>query len=135
METVESVKMCRYLINNLPAGDVRVKVPRKVGPGEAISHTEAPRGEDMHYLRANGTDKPERLKVRAPTLANILSVAHMLKGVYVADVPIVVAGIDPCMACMDRVLIIDKDKETAENVEMDALRKYGNEWYEKEAYR
>lgn len=135
LETVQSIEMCRYMIKNLPPGEVRVKVPRKVGPGEAISHTEAPRGEDLHYLKADGTDKPERLKIRAPTLANILSVAHMLTGVYVADVPIVVAGIDPCMACMDRVLIVDKDKETSQVVEMDILRKQGNEWYEKEAHR
>ncbi len=135
LEVVESLKMCRHIIKNLPTGDIRVKAPRKVPPGETISHTEAPRGEDIHYLKSNGTDKPERLKVRAPTLANILSVAHMLKGIYIADIPMVVAGIDPCMACMDRVLIVDKDKETSQMVEMDVLRKFGNEWYEKEAHR
>jgi membrane-bound hydrogenase subunit alpha len=29
-------------------------------------------------------------------------------GVHVADIPIILAGIDPCFACMDRMLIIDK---------------------------
>ncbi len=108
---METIKMCRYMIQNLPAGDIRVKVPRKVPAGEAISRTEAPRGEDIHYLRANGTDKPERLKVRAPTLANILNVAHTLKGANIADIPLIVAGIDPCMGCMDRVLILDRTRK------------------------
>lgn len=135
LEIVEAVKMCRYIIQNLPAGDIRVKVPKKVGPGEATSHTEAPRGEDVHHLRANGTDKPERLKVRAPTLANILNVQHTLKGANIADIPLIVAGIDPCMGCMDRVLIIDKDKETSRVVEKGELLKYAIEWYEGEPHR
>jgi membrane-bound hydrogenase subunit alpha len=135
LEIVEAVKMCRYMVQNLPTGDIRVKVPRKVPPGEAISRTEAPRGEDIHYLRANGTDKPERLKVRAPTLANILNVAHTLKGANIADIPLIVAGIDPCMGCMDRVLILDRDRETSRTMTAEQLRDYSIEWYEKEAPR
>ncbi|MDO9536942.1 MAG: nickel-dependent hydrogenase large subunit [Thermoplasmata archaeon] len=129
LETIESIKMVRYMVKNLPAGDIRVKAPRKVPPGEAISRTEAPRGEDIHYLRSNGTDKPDRLRVRTPTMANILNVAHTLKGAQIADVPMIVAGIDPCMGCMDRVLIIDNDKETSNMVDMEELRKYAIEWY------
>ena len=60
------------------------------------------RGEDVHYVKANGTDKPERVKVRAPTLANVQVVAHMLKDGYLADMPIVIAAIDPCFSCTDR---------------------------------
>lgn len=135
LETIESAKMCKQIIQELPQGDIRVKVPRKVPPGEAISRTEAPRGEDIHYLRANGTDKPERLKVRAPTLANITNVAFTLKGANIADIPMIVAGIDPCMGCMDRVLIVDKDRETARVTNGDELRKYSIDWYEKEGNR
>ena len=83
-----------------------IKFPRKVPAGEALSRYEAPRGEDVHYVRANGTDKPERVKVRAPTMANAASVAHMLKGGYLADVPIVIAAIDPCFSCTDRVALV-----------------------------
>ena len=135
LEIIESANMCKYMIQNLPKGEIRVKVPRKVPEGEAISRTEAPRGEDIHYLRANGTDKPERLKVRAPTLSNILNVAHTLKGANIADVPMIVAGIDPCMGCMDRVLILDKDKDTTKVTNGEELRKYSIDWYEKEGPR
>ena len=131
LELVESITIIRYLINNLPAGEIKVKAPRKVQEGEAISHTEAPRGEDIHYLRSNGTDKPERYKVRTPTMANLPSISEMLKGTYLADVPIIVAGIDPCMGCMDRVLILKEGKENQPGFLLDweRLRRYGIQWY------
>ena len=80
-----------------------VKAPTKIPAGEAVSRYEAPRGEDMHYVKANGTDKPERVKVRAPTLANIQTVAKMLEDRQLADLPIVIAAIDPCFSCTDRL--------------------------------
>jgi Ni,Fe-hydrogenase III large subunit len=89
-------------------GEIRVRVPKNAPPGEVVSRVEAPRGELMHYARSNGTAKPERYKVRAPTLANIPSLCKTLMGVHVADIPIILAGIDPCFACMDRMLIVDK---------------------------
>lgn len=130
LEIFEIIKIIRYIIKNLPAGDIKVKAPRKVLDGEAISHTEAPRGEDIHYLHSNGTDKPDRYKIRTPTLANMPAVAEMLKGTYLADVPIIVAGIDPCMGCMDRVLLLNEESDNAGNIiTMEQLRKYGIKWY------
>lgn len=131
LETIESIKMVRWMVQNLPDGPYRVKVPRKVPEGEAFSRTEAPRGEDIHWLRANGTDKPERLKIRAPTYANITNVAFTLHGAHIADVPMIVAGIDPCMGCMDRVIIIDADKKTQTVTDEAGLWKFANDWYAK----
>jgi Ni,Fe-hydrogenase III large subunit len=60
------------------------------------------------------------------------AVAEMLKGTYLADVPIIVAGIDPCMGCMDRVLILkEEDNEAGKVLTMEQLRSYGIKWYEK----
>ena len=127
---IESCKMCRQIIEELPEGEIRTKAARKVPPGEVISKTEAPRGELVHYIRSNGTDHPERLKIRTPTLANITSVLHCLKGGYIADIPIVFAAIDPCIACMDRVILLNigkgKEKQT---MNWDELRKYSISWY------
>ena len=103
-ELLESYKMIRQAVTNLPEGPVSVKAPRKIPAGEAVSRYEAPRGEDMHYVKANGSDKPERVKVRAPTLANVQAVRHMLRDRYLADMPIVVAAIDPCFSCTDRLI-------------------------------
>jgi membrane-bound hydrogenase subunit alpha len=130
LEVFESIKIIRYLMDHLPEGEILTKAPRKVPEGESMSHTEAPRGEDFHYLHSNGTEKPERYKVRTPTLANLPAVAEMLKGTYLADVPIIVAAIDPCMGCMDRVLLLKKGKERpGEMIDGERLRRYGIKWY------
>ena len=104
-ELLESCKIIRQVVNNLPEGPIAVKAPRKIPAGEAVTRYEAPRGEDLHYVRGNGTDKPERVKVRAPTLANVQAVAKMLENNYLADVPIVIAAIDPCFSCTDRMIV------------------------------
>ena len=136
LEVFESIKIIRYLVEHLPAGEITMKVPRKVPEGESISHTEAPRGEDFHYLRSNGTEKPERYKVRTPTLANLPAVAEMLKGTYLADVPIIVAAIDPCMGCMDRVLLLKDGKEQpGEIIDGERLRRYGIRWYAERGWK
>lgn len=136
LEIFEAIKIIRCLMNNLPAGEIVVKAPRKVPEGDAISHTEAPRGEDIHYLRSNGTEKPERYKVRTPTLANLPAVAEMLKGTYLADVPIIVAAIDPCMGCMDRVLLVkDTKKKPGEIIDWERLRNYGIKWYAERGWK
>ena len=129
LEIFEAIKIIRQLMEKLPAGDIVVKAPRKVPEGEAMSHTEAPRGEDFHYLRANGTEKPDRYKVRTPTMANLPAVAEMLKGTYLADVPIIIAAIDPCMGCMDRVLLVKTEEAPGERISWDQLRTYANTWY------
>jgi NADH-quinone oxidoreductase subunit D len=136
LELFEIIKIIRHLMNNLPSGDIKIKAPRKVPEGEAISHTEAPRGEDLHYLHSNGTDKPDRYKVRTPTMANMPSVAEMLKGAYLADVPIIIAGIDPCMGCMDRVLVLKDEKDDSGQIlDMENLRRYGIKWYEGKGWK
>ena len=129
-ELMESYKLIRQIVRSLPVGPIAVKAPRKIPAGEALSRYEAPRGEDVHYVKANGTDKPERVKVRAPTLANVQVVAHMLKDRYLADMPIVIAAIDPCFSCTDRAIsVIDSDKEQAGTMDWPSLRSYGIEWY------
>jgi NADH-quinone oxidoreductase subunit D len=105
-ELVESYKMIEFILENLPSGDVKVKASRRVKEGEVVSRYEAPRGENIHYVRSNGTDKPERLKVRAPTLANYPATIEMLKNGYVADIPLVFAAIDPCICCAERFVEI-----------------------------
>jgi len=130
-EIAESIKIIRYALKNLPDGPIRVTVAHRVPEGEAISLVEAPRGENLHYLKSDGTDKPERLKFRAPTLANLLSLCKMLTGGNIADIPVVIAGIDPCIACAERVSIVNKDKEQKRIWRKQDLWRYANQWYRK----
>lgn len=130
-ELMESYQIIRKVLKNLPEGPVSVKVPRKIPAGEAISRYEAPRGEDVHYVRSNGSEKPDRVKVRAPTLANLGAVKHMLKDRNLADMPIVVAAIDPCFSCTDRLITIEgANKNKA--ITWQHLSNYGIAWYRKQ---
>lgn len=126
-ELMESYSMIKQLLKNLPDGPIAVKAPRKIPPGEAFSRYEAPRGEDVHYVKTNGTENPERVKVRAPTLANIQAVSKMLEDRYLADMPIVIAAIDPCFSCTDRTIAVADKLLTWEE-----LRQYGIDWYKKQ---
>ncbi len=129
-ELMESYKLIRHLLNNLPDGPLAVKAPRKIPTGEAVSRYEAPRGEDVHYVRANGSEKPDRVKVRAPTLANVQAVAHMLKDRYLADLPIVVAAIDPCFSCTDRLIDLTRDGDgRCDVITWGQLHDYSMRWY------
>jgi NADH-quinone oxidoreductase subunit D len=132
LELIESCKIVRQVLQNLPEGPIAVKAPRKIPAGEAVTRYEAPRGEDVHYVRGNGTDKPERVKVRAPTLANVQAVAKMLENNYLADVPLVIAAIDPCFSCTDR-MIVTRDPDGRQSGVMDwkSLRAYSIDWYKK----
>jgi NADH-quinone oxidoreductase subunit D len=105
-ELFESYKICEFLMKNLPAGDIAVKAPTRAKPNEVVSRYEAPRGENTHYIKSNGTNKPERLKVRAPTLANYPATVEMLKNGFIADIPLIFAAIDPCICCAERTVNI-----------------------------
>jgi len=131
LEMLESLKIIRFCVKNLPDGDIAVKVPKRIPAGEVISRTEAPRGEDIHYVRSNGTDKPERVRVRAPTEANWRGMRHMLRGGYLADVPIVIAAIDPCYSCADRAVVVNSEAGSSV-MDWAALRRYSIDWYKKQ---
>lgn len=132
-ELVESCNMIEQLLDTLPAGEIAVqKVPRKVPEGVGVGRYEAPRGEDCHFVRSNGTEKPERVKVRAPTMANLEAATESVIGSFVADIPIAIASIDPCFSCTDRTTIVLNDAKRGRQVmSMAEIRRYGIEWYQK----
>ena len=135
-ELMESYSIVRQVINNLPDGPIAVKVPRKIPEGEAFSRYEAPRGEDVHYVKSNGSDKPERVKLRAPTLANIKPMLKMLENYNLADLPIIVAAIDPCFSCTDRTISIKKlDTGSSEIMDWKSLRQYSIDWYRRKGIK
>ncbi len=131
-ELFESYKMCEYLLKNLPAGPINTKYPRRVKDGEVVSRYEAPRGENLHYIKSNGTDKPERLKVRAPTLANYPVTLVMLKGAFIADIPLIFAAIDPCICCAERLVeLVDSRTGTERTVTFSELRQKAVQYYKR----
>ena len=130
LELMESIRLIRFCLDNIPDGEIVVKVPKKIPAGEVLSRYEAPRGEDVHYIRANGTDKPERIHVRAPSEANWHGMAHMIEGDYLADAPIIIAAIDPCYSCTDRAIVLNnRDNGTQTVWDWKGLRQYSIDWY------
>jgi formate hydrogenlyase subunit 5 len=108
-EVLESLDILEYAFNHLPSGRLRVRVQRKIPEGEATSRVEAPRGELIHYIKSDGTAYPYRVKVRAPTLANLMAFPDAIKGGYIADIPSVMGSLDPCFSCTDRMAFIDNN--------------------------
>ena len=130
-ETFQSVNICRHCLENLPDGPIRVKFSPlgRVPEGESVSLVEAPRGELVHYVMSKGGNKPYRYKIRAPTLGNIPAVCEKLRGGYIADIPIVLAGIDPCFSCTDRMVFVDEDRNRRWEMTGEQIRRYRIGWY------
>lgn len=106
-EVLESLDIVEYALGNLPGGRLRVRVQRKIPEGEAVSRVEAPRGELIHYVKSDGTAYPYRVKVRSPTLANLVAFPDAIRGGYIADIPSVMGSLDPCFSCTDRMAFLD----------------------------
>ena len=131
-ELLQSYNIIEFLMKNLPEGPIAVKAPRKAKPNEVVSRYEAPRGENIHYIKSNGTDKPERLKVRAPTLANYAATVKMLKNGFIADIPLIFAAIDPCICCAERTVTLVNGRSGEETlVPMSRLRAMAWERFKK----
>jgi NADH-quinone oxidoreductase subunit D len=129
-ELFETYRLIRVMLDKIPPGDLTVRAPRRVPTGEVISRVEAPRGELFYYLKSNGTDRPERVKVRTPSLCNWASVINVAVGHKLADMPMIMAGIDPCFSCNDRLVKINRGKDS-QVMTWEDLRRYGIEYYKK----
>lgn len=129
-ELFETYRVIRVILDNLPEGELTTRVPRRIKPGEVISRVEAPRGELFYYIKSNGTDQPDRVKVRTPTLPNMASVLTLSVGSQLADVPLILSGIDPCFSCNDRMIVInDQRRGSHTRMSWEDLRQYGIEYY------
>ena len=109
-EMLESINMIRQVLEKLPSGPINsLKVlPRCFRRGEAISRVEAPRGELLYHVVSRGGAKPYRVKIRTPSLPNIMNSLIAYKGARLSDVPVILASFDPCISCMERVIIVDE---------------------------
>ncbi|MEM1569754.1 MAG: nickel-dependent hydrogenase large subunit [Candidatus Bathyarchaeia archaeon] len=128
LELFEALNLTRTIIDRLPNGPISpkesaIRLMSKIPVGETVSRVEAPRGELLYFVRTDGRGGIKRLKVRTPTLANIIGLKRMLVGCEVADIPVVLASIDPCISCTNRVTIIDQRSPDVKVVSMEELRR------------
>jgi Ni,Fe-hydrogenase III large subunit len=103
LEMLESVRLIELALRKMPSGPVRLPgVFTVVPPGEITTRAEAPRGEVIYYLEADGSDTPQRLRIRTPTFVNLPAIEAMCVGQQLADLPLIQASVDPCNSCVDR---------------------------------
>jgi len=70
--------------------------------GESYVATESPRGEKGYFIVSDGSNKPVRVHVRAPSFYNLQTLPVMLKDRPLADVVVAIASIDIVLGDVDR---------------------------------
>ncbi len=100
-EIFQSMNLIRQAVGKLPEGPVDIPV-KGTPDGEYFARLEQPRGEVIYYVKGNGTKFLDRMRVRTPTFANLPALIHVLRGCELADVPILILTIDPCISCTER---------------------------------
>jgi NADH-quinone oxidoreductase subunit D len=128
-EMRQSTKIMKQCIEKMPAGPVVVENNKIVPPrraemkksmealihhfklytegfhvpaGETYAAVEAPKGEFGVYLVADGSNKPYRCKIRAPSYPHLAALEYMCKGHLLADVPAVIGSLDIVFGEIDR---------------------------------
>src|SRR5579859_6361426 len=70
--------------------------------GEVWVRTESPKGELGFYMVSDGSAKPYRMRVRAPSFANLQALPRMIEGMQFADVVAAIGSIDIVLGEVDR---------------------------------
>jgi NADH-quinone oxidoreductase subunit D len=73
-----------------------------VPPGEVYHPIEGSKGELGVYMKSDGSAKPNRVHVRAPSFVNLSALPHMVEGEMLADVVAVIGSIDIVLGEIDR---------------------------------
>jgi NADH-quinone oxidoreductase subunit D len=128
-EVRESMRMVHQILDQMPKGDWRIQdkkvtpPPRgridesmealihhfkiftegfKVPEGEAYCAVESPRGELGVYIVSDGSSKPYRMHVRAPSFINLQTLPHMMHDGLIADAVAIISSVDPILGEVDR---------------------------------
>lgn len=70
--------------------------------GTVYRAVESPRGELGHYLVSDGSHHPYRLRIRDPSFAHVALLEKILPGLFLSDVVVVIASMDPILGGVDR---------------------------------
>ena len=128
-EIRQSLRIIRQSIEEMPDGEVttldpRISPPRRaemkrsmealinhfklytegyhVPEGEVYAAVEAPKGEFGVYLVSDGSNKPYRCKIRAPSFAHLQAMDFLCRGHMLADAPAVLGALDIVFGEVDR---------------------------------
>ena len=130
-ELLVSCFAIRTIIDNLPEGPLTVRCRAKSRQARPFPRVEAPRGELFYYIKSNGGENPARVHIRTPSLCNWVSVLEKAVGRQLADAPMLIAGMDPCFSCNDRMITTVHQKRQRQTWSWKELRAHGIEYYKK----
>ncbi len=71
-------------------------------PGEVFQRIESPRGELGCFIASDGSPKPYRMKIRAPSFANLQALPKLVEGRLIADVIACIGTLDIILGEIDR---------------------------------
>src|ERR1700676_2782756 len=71
-------------------------------PGEVYQRIESPRGELGCFIASDGSPKPYRMRMRAPSFVNLQALQKMVVGHLVADVIAPIGNLDIVLGEVDR---------------------------------
>ncbi len=106
-ESAKIIEQCIDLLEDWPEEDreIQSNVPRTLKPAndtEVYRAVEAAKGELGIYMRADGTDKPARFKIRSPCFSNLQTLPEMSEGEYVPDLIAALGSLDIVLGEVDR---------------------------------
>lgn len=104
-EIGQSIELLKQLVEEIPQGEyLSQKLDRTfvVPAGEAYSQVESSRGLLGCHLVSDGKLRPNRVQFRTPSVATLMAVPKLVKGIRVEDLPVVLASLDLGIAEADR---------------------------------
>lgn len=103
IEMEESAKIILQALDGIEAGEVQATLPRRWKvQGETYVRTEGPKGEVGCYLIGDGSDRPYRLRWRAPSFCHLQLIPLISKNLLIADLVAVIGSLDPVFGEVDR---------------------------------
>ncbi len=128
-EMRQSMRICRQALDGMPSGPYLAHVPGVVLPpkkdtlskmesliyhfkiitdgfkvpmGSVYVGIESGKGEIGYFIDSDGTNIPNRVRVRPPSFVNLSALSKMVEGLLVADVVAAIGSIDIVLGEVDR---------------------------------
>ncbi|MBI1724143.1 MAG: NADH-quinone oxidoreductase subunit D, partial [Candidatus Tectomicrobia bacterium] len=128
-EMRQSHRICMQALEGMPEGPLKAADPKVVPPpkeqlahdmealihhfkiftegyhvpaGEVYQVIESPRGELGYYIISDGSPKPYKVKVRAPSFATLFALPEFVRGSLVGDAVAAIGSIDIVLGEIDR---------------------------------
>jgi len=120
-EVLEALSIIEQALSSIPNGPVQSYLNYIPAEKIGVGLVEAPRGTDVHFVITGKDNTVYRWRVRAPTYANLQVARIMLIGHTLADAPVIIGSIDPCISCMERATVIDVNSGNERTLSRESL--------------